>query len=247
MIQERGGDVTLVCRSPTRAGEARKAIVESLPEGSAGKVGSCRHWKEGVRIELNAFRQLLSLLLLLSLSALCCYCHLAHSMMLCLFSSFVHNNYTHSTTNTHPRILLYSYTCEQVSVLLCDCSLESDVRRAWQEWCQGRTPSPPAAAAAAAAATTTETFTEDATASTSGAAGTTAAAESTSSSTSYPPPQLDVLVCNAGVLLNDLENTSEGVETTFACHLLFGTYLLGSLAKPSLEATKESRLVVVSE
>jgi NAD(P)-dependent dehydrogenase (short-subunit alcohol dehydrogenase family) len=54
-------------------------------------------------------------------------------------------------------------------------------------------------------------------------------------------------VCNAGVLLNDLENTSEGVETTFACHLLFGTYLLGSLAKPSLEATKESRLVVVSE
>ena len=189
-------------------------------------------------------------------------------MMLCLFSSFVHNNYTHSTTNTHPRILLYSYTCEQVSVLLCDCSLESDVRRAWQEWCQGRTPSPPAAAAAAAAATTTETFTEDATASTSGAAGTTAAAaaapttasgdattaaaatttaESTSSTTSYPPPQLDVLVCNAGVLLNDLENTSEGVETTFACHLLFGTYLLGSLAKPSLEATKESRLVVVSE
>jgi NAD(P)-dependent dehydrogenase (short-subunit alcohol dehydrogenase family) len=132
--------------------------------------------------------------------------------------------------------------------------LESDVRRAWQEWCQGRTPSPPAAAAAAAAATTTETFTEDATASTSGAAGTTAAAaaptaaaESTSSTTSYPPPQLDVLVCNAGVLLNDLENTSEGVETTFACHLLFGTYLLGSLAKPSLEATKESRLVVVSE
>jgi NAD(P)-dependent dehydrogenase (short-subunit alcohol dehydrogenase family) len=130
--------------------------------------------------------------------------------------------------------------------------LESDVRRAWQEWCQGRTPSPPAAAAAAAAATTTETFTEDATASTSGdattaAAATAAAAESTSSTTSYPPPQLDVLVCNAGVLLNDLENTSEGVETTFACHLLFGTYLLGSLAKPSLEATKESRLVVVSE
>jgi len=57
---------------------------------------------------------------------------------------------------------------------------------------------------------------------------------------------LDGLVCNAGVLLNERTLTSEGVETTFACHLLFGTYLLGSLAMPLLEATAGSRLVAVS-
>eukprot|EP01034_Spumella_vulgaris_P022640 gene22640-28780_t len=40
--------------------------------------------------------------------------------------------------------------------------------------------------------------------------------------------------------------TSEGVESTFAAHLLFGTYLLGSLALPTLNNTKDSRLIVVS-
>ena len=59
-------------------------------------------------------------------------------------------------------------------------------------------------------------------------------------------PRLDVLVCNAGVLLNELTLTSERVEVTFACHLLFGTYLLGKLALPALEATAGGRLVVVS-
>jgi len=59
-------------------------------------------------------------------------------------------------------------------------------------------------------------------------------------------PRLDVLVCNAGVLLNERTLTSEGVETTLACHLLFGTYLLGTLAMPSLEATAGARVVVVS-
>lgn len=38
----------------------------------------------------------------------------------------------------------------------------------------------------------------------------------------------------------------KGVEVTFAAHLLFGTYLLGSLAMSALEATPSSRLVVVS-
>ena len=60
------------------------------------------------------------------------------------------------------------------------------------------------------------------------------------------PPRLDVLVCNAGVLLNEKTPTPEGVETTFACHLLFGTYLLGKLAMESLESTAGSRMVVVS-
>ena len=60
------------------------------------------------------------------------------------------------------------------------------------------------------------------------------------------PPPLDLLVCNAGVLLNELTLTSERVETTFACHLLFGTYLLGELAMPALEASADARVVVVS-
>ena len=53
-------------------------------------------------------------------------------------------------------------------------------------------------------------------------------------------PRLDVLVCNAGVLLNERTLTSERVEVTLACHLLFGTYLLGKLALPALEATPGS-------
>lgn len=59
-------------------------------------------------------------------------------------------------------------------------------------------------------------------------------------------PRLDVLICNAGALQNEKTLTSEGVEVTFASHLLFGTYLLGMLAMPSLEATPESKLLVVS-
>eukprot|EP00931_Biecheleriopsis_adriatica_P106449 TRINITY_DN80909_c0_g1_i1.p1 TRINITY_DN80909_c0_g1~~TRINITY_DN80909_c0_g1_i1.p1 ORF type:complete len:509 (-),score=121.74 TRINITY_DN80909_c0_g1_i1:65-1591(-) len=58
--------------------------------------------------------------------------------------------------------------------------------------------------------------------------------------------RLDGLVCNAGALSNTKQLTKDGVELTFASHLLFGTYLLGSLAMPCLEATPGSRLVVVS-
>ena len=57
---------------------------------------------------------------------------------------------------------------------------------------------------------------------------------------------LDGLVCNAGALLNEKTLTSEGVEVTFAAHLLFGVYLLGKLSAPYLEATEGSRLVVIS-
>jgi len=59
-------------------------------------------------------------------------------------------------------------------------------------------------------------------------------------------PRLDALVCNAGALSHERTLTSEGVEVTFACHFLFGTYLLGSLALPVLQATTGSRLVAVS-
>jgi len=65
--------------------------------------------------------------------------------------------------------------------------------------------------------------------------------------------QLHGLVCNAGALLNTLTMTSEGLETTFAAHLLFGTYLLGDLAMPilqtsssSLSSSTGSRMIIVS-
>lgn len=58
--------------------------------------------------------------------------------------------------------------------------------------------------------------------------------------------RLDGLVCNAGALMNEKTLTSEGLEVTFASHLLFGTYLLGSLALPTLKTTPDSRLMVVS-
>mmetsp|Transcript_10415 Transcript_10415/g.27509 ORF Transcript_10415/g.27509 Transcript_10415/m.27509 type:complete len:277 (-) Transcript_10415:1190-2020(-) len=58
--------------------------------------------------------------------------------------------------------------------------------------------------------------------------------------------QLDALVTNAGALLNERTLSAEGVEVTFASHLLFGTYLLGKLAIPCLEATEGGRMVVVS-
>ena len=59
-------------------------------------------------------------------------------------------------------------------------------------------------------------------------------------------PRLDGLLCNAGALSSERTLTQEGVETTFATHLLYGTYLLGSLAMPTLQATPGSRLVMMS-
>lgn len=58
--------------------------------------------------------------------------------------------------------------------------------------------------------------------------------------------QLNALVTNAGALLNERTLSAEGVEVTFASHFLFGTYLLGKLAIPCLEATEGGRMVVVS-
>ena len=58
--------------------------------------------------------------------------------------------------------------------------------------------------------------------------------------------RLNCLVTNAGALLNERTATAEGVEVTFATHLLFGTYLLTTLALPTLESTEGARVVVVS-
>lgn len=57
--------------------------------------------------------------------------------------------------------------------------------------------------------------------------------------------RLDGVVCNAGALLAEKTLTEEGVEVTLASHLLFGSYLLGSLAMPALRAT-QGRVIMVS-
>jgi dehydrogenase/reductase SDR family member 12 len=60
-------------------------------------------------------------------------------------------------------------------------------------------------------------------------------------------PSIHCLVCNAGVLLNEQQNTvDQQLESTFASHLLGGTYLLTSLLLPQLQSTPDSRVVVVT-
>jgi dehydrogenase/reductase SDR family protein 12 len=59
-------------------------------------------------------------------------------------------------------------------------------------------------------------------------------------------PKVDVLVCNAGALFNDRRESSEGRETTFASHLLGGSYLLSQLLVPQLRAADDGRVVLVS-
>eukprot|EP00980_Cylindrotheca_fusiformis_P023822 scaffold11032_cov122-Cylindrotheca_fusiformis.AAC.23 len=58
--------------------------------------------------------------------------------------------------------------------------------------------------------------------------------------------KVDVLVCNAGALFNDRRESSEGIEMTFACHLLGGSYLLSQLLLPQLVAADDGRVVFVS-
>lgn len=91
-----------------------------------------------------------------------------------------------------------------VFTIICDCSLQRDIRRAWNEFQEHQI------------------------------------------SLGNTSPQLHGLVCNAGALLNEKTLTDEGVEVTFAAHLLFETYLLVTLAIPTLTTTPDSRVVVVS-
>lgn len=61
---------------------------------------------------------------------------------------------------------------------------------------------------------------------------------------------IDGLVCNAGALLNERTLTEEGVETTFATHFLYGSYLLPKLLVPTLRkvgsAGREPRVIIMS-
>jgi NAD(P)-dependent dehydrogenase (short-subunit alcohol dehydrogenase family) len=56
---------------------------------------------------------------------------------------------------------------------------------------------------------------------------------------------LNALVCNAGTLMHERELNAEGLEVTFATHLLNGAYLLSSLALPYMECAEEPRVVMV--
>eukprot|EP00040_Diaphanoeca_grandis_P027543 m.156966 g.156966 ORF g.156966 m.156966 type:complete len:342 (-) comp31035_c1_seq1:228-1253(-) len=58
--------------------------------------------------------------------------------------------------------------------------------------------------------------------------------------------KLDALVCNAGALADKKTLTKDGVEQTFACHLLNGSYLLSKTALPLLEQATEPRVIFVS-
>jgi NAD(P)-dependent dehydrogenase (short-subunit alcohol dehydrogenase family) len=64
------------------------------------------------------------------------------------------------------------------------------------------------------------------------------------------PQGIDALVCNAGALLNERTLTQEGTETTFACHLLYGSYGLVTMMEPCLRAAaqtgREPRVVLMS-
>lgn len=53
--------------------------------------------------------------------------------------------------------------------------------------------------------------------------------------------QIDCLICNAGKLLNEKQTTLDGeMESTFASHLLGGSYFLTKLLTPQLQASAKS-------
>lgn len=115
-----------------------------------------------------------------------------------------------------------------IRLLIADVSLESDVRRVWKDFLADSSKSP------SALLSSTEKEEEE-------------KSEDVSTSSTAASPRLDGLVCNAGALLNKLNATSEGVEVTLAAHLLFGTYLFGSLAMPVLKSCPDGgRLIAVS-
>lgn len=59
--------------------------------------------------------------------------------------------------------------------------------------------------------------------------------------------KLDCLVCNAGALLNDRKESSEGNEVVATSHLIGGSYLLSTLLLPQLKAAgDESRVITVT-
>lgn len=52
---------------------------------------------------------------------------------------------------------------------------------------------------------------------------------------------LDGLICNAGALLHQRTMTAEGLEVTFATHLLNGAYVLSNALLPALQSANDPR------
>lgn len=61
----------------------------------------------------------------------------------------------------------------------------------------------------------------------------------------FTPARLDILVHNAGVLLDAFDRTTDGLERTLATNLV-GPFLLTVLLAPRLQASDDARIVTVS-
>lgn len=103
-----------------------------------------------------------------------------------------------------------------VYILVCDCSLESDVRKTWRSFCYHRM--------SIVKQCIIDNDTE----------------------LDMSVVKLNGIVCNAGPLCQERSMTSEGVEETIATNLVFGCYLLVELAIQALQSTQYSRVIVVS-
>jgi len=60
----------------------------------------------------------------------------------------------------------------------------------------------------------------------------------------YSNTNWDVVILNAGALLDKKTLTSEGFETTFACQLAFGTYYISKNILKNMN--EKGRIIVVS-
>jgi len=58
--------------------------------------------------------------------------------------------------------------------------------------------------------------------------------------------KLTSVICCAGTATNTRQFTSEGLETTYACHLQNGAYLLTTLLIPLLKASGNGRCIILS-
>lgn len=58
--------------------------------------------------------------------------------------------------------------------------------------------------------------------------------------------KVDCIVCNAGVLLTERTENTQGIEATFASHLLGGSFLLPRLLLPQLQQSQQARVIFVT-
>ncbi len=101
----------------------------------------------------------------------------------------------------------------------CDCTLQSDIRRAWEDFLHHQE--------------TTAALIEPPPASSTGVVEVSKSV------------RLDAIIYSDSEVLKELSWTVEGVEATIAANLI-GPYLLVTLALPVMQSTSGSRVVVVS-